>query len=289
MTPAGKWILGCSLGCGVFVVLIVVAVIGGSAWVLKDMTGDLEAAVESREALEAQMGTIADYVPPATGALPADRVETFLAVRGAIAEPRRELAEVFEKLNVDPEKVKHLEHEGGAAGAKFAWHMIKNGFSLPSAMGGFFDARNAALLEHGMGLGEYTWVYSMAYFAALEHPVGEASPLSDVQTSEGRHVRVTSDLFDRETSSRVRDDLLGMLRRTREASADESWRLTLDTEIERMESDPDRMPWQDGLPDSIAESLRPFLERLDADFDEMTHGIDLAVQHKTGNMSYTLR
>jgi hypothetical protein len=44
-----------------------------------------------------------------------------------------------------------------------------------------------------------------------------------------------------------------------------------------VESDPLRLPWQDGLPEQMAASLQPFWEQLNADYSELCHPVEFMV------------
>jgi hypothetical protein len=54
------------------------------------------------------------------------------------------------------------------------------------------------------------------------------------------------------------------------------------TEIEKLEADSERLPWQDGLPPAVAASLAPFRDRLDAGFCRETAGLELNQNRQRG-------
>jgi hypothetical protein len=139
-------------------------------------------------------------------------------------------------------------------------------------MGDFFTARNRALLEQDMGMGEYTYVYVLAYHVWLGHE-------SD-REMESMRLDVSS--------SRVRENLLDMLRNQLAAlpeSAGESWRQALAAEVEAMESQPRRLPWEDGLPEPLTASFEPYRERLAATFNPLTDALELARTRRRGRWS----
>jgi hypothetical protein len=59
------------------------------------------------------------------------------------------------------------------------------------------------------------------------------------------------------------------------SSMEAEWHEALKAEIEAMESDSMRLPWQDGLPQRLSASLRPYRGRLEASYSEMTNSLDL--------------
>ena len=55
------------------------------------------------------------------------------------------------------------------------------------------------------------------------------------------------------------------------------WRATLETEIAAMEADPLRIPWQDGIPESLEASFLPYRERLEDSYDPMTSALEVGI------------
>jgi hypothetical protein len=55
-----------------------------------------------------------------------------------------------------------------------------------------------------------------------------------------------------------------------------AWRQTLATEIRALERDPYRLPWQNGLPPTLAESLEPYRSRLEASYSALANHLELA-------------
>ncbi len=60
----------------------------------------------------------------------------------------------------------------------------------------FAGARNQALLDVGMGLGEYTWIYWLTYHAWLGHPVGD-SLLNEIMEASAESERLDADAHRR--------------------------------------------------------------------------------------------
>jgi hypothetical protein len=47
-----------------------------------------------------------------------------------------------------------------------------------------------------------------------------------------------------------------------------------------METDANRIPWEDGLPDVIANSLEPFRERLEQGYSVMCNALEVGVARR---------
>ncbi len=56
-----------------------------------------------------------------------------------------------------------------------------------------------------------------------------------------------------------------------------------------MRDDAYRVPWEDGLPPAIEESLRPFRDRLEAAYDPVTNPFELARMEQRGGFSVEAR
>jgi hypothetical protein len=114
-----------------------------------------------------------------------------------------------------------------------------------------------------MGLGEYSFIYAMAYHRQLLAPDTEAR------------------LFTGSAANRrVRAELAGMLRRQFEAAlateeVDAAWLSALEAEAAALEDDPERLPWQDGLPEVIETCFGPYRQALDDSYSPATAEFDL--------------
>ena len=65
-----------------------------------------------------------------------------------------------------------------------------------------------------------------------------------------------------------------------EASPDgEAWRRALAAEISALEADRFRIPWQDGLPEVLRQSLEPFRARLEASYSSMCNPLEIGMGH----------
>lgn len=120
-------------------------------------------------------------------------------------------------------------------------------------MGELFERRNQLLLGAGMGLGEYTHLYLVAYRGQL---------------TDDRHR--TGILDGSPVNARIHSVVEAMLGRqldaARAAGQSEDWITLLESEHTALAADATRIPWQDGLPEPTRTSLEPFRDRLDGAF-----------------------
>jgi hypothetical protein len=63
-------------------------------------------------------------------------------------------------------------------------------------------------------------------------------------------------------------------------AADGVWRDALAAEIRAMQADPQRLPWQDGLPTVIENSLQPFRERLETSYSDACNALEMGLARR---------
>jgi hypothetical protein len=127
----------------------------------------------------------------------------------------------------------------------------KSAMGLGPVLGELHNRRNSALLNVEMGLGEYSYIYVMAYHDRMIDP-GERTGIMDGPTVNRRMHDVLAEMLARQ------------LQQAEALTVDQ--RDALETEIAAMAAEDRRVPWQDGLPDSIAASFTPFRDQLDEYF-----------------------
>ncbi len=244
---AGKrnWLMGCGVGC---LALIVLTIIGGTlVWRSgKQVVSALDAVGDSQEALAQQYGALREYAPPSDGRLGADRLEIFLAVQTAIHEPGAELAGFIDVVSLLEEKK--------SIGPRNVITGIRSLMGLGHSVAAYLDARNSALLDHGMGLGEYSYLYVIVYHAGTGRELRPAFSMRDSGEMEPR-------------LDRLRGHFKAWLTNQREAAASSNpapgWLETLDNELARLTTGELHAPWRDGLPEATASSLEPYRVRMD--------------------------
>ncbi len=279
-----KWLIGCGIGCGVVIVIAALLVTLGVLYVRNLVEGfkDSEAMLET---LTERYGRITEYSPDPTGRIAPDRVEAFLVTREATAAERKKIARSIQLLSDEEDVEIDVESAGGVL------EKLKMGFGLIPQLADFFKARNQALLDVGMGMGEYTYLYTIVYFAWLGKPVSDGPSVRI--TGDNREIRTQSREDEQEarelsqdiTLRRLHRMLLPILRNQLERlmqdtppSAGQDWKGALSAEVAAMEADRYRLAWQDGLPDVIASSLESFRERLEASYDRWLNAIEMSME-----------
>lgn len=245
------------VGCGLLLLIGILLAVGG--WLFsRDMLRGIDATIEARSRIEERHGKPDEFTPWPDGAIPAERMETFLRVREASAPARRELAATFGSFPPTEEEARELEDKGFSEKLGFLFGASKTVIGLPGQIGRFTEARNRALIDAGMGLGEYSYIYVVVYYSwlALTPDDGEWA----------------TERVRRTVRAQLRNQLAALGQAPGPAPG---WRERLAGEIEALEADPLRVPWQDGLPEPIVAALEPFRDRLAAAHDPAADEFEL--------------
>ena len=276
-SSAKNWLLGCGLSCLAVVVLVVAFGIGFGVWMRGKIRG-FEQAIDQQEQLEQRFGPDDAFVPWRDGAVPAERMESFLAVREATAEPRVKIAQFFAMLPESRQEQQQLDDSSFLEKLRFAMRVGSAGVGMAENTAAFLRARNSALEHQGLGMGEYTYIYVTSYYGVLGR-----SPADDEETRREPDSQARS---GRWTTPEARSTFLAQLRGLRDSLGSEpdaaEWGAALSAEIDALESDSRRTPWQDGVPEAIRASIEPYRERLAATYDPATNPFELAHGEKRG-------
>ncbi len=272
MTESGKkWLIGCAVAAFLLAILLVVIVWGGVTLFKKAAQG-IEELEESSDAVSQRFGRASEFTPEPGGEIPGPRVEAFLAARKIMAPARDDMAGSLATLDGSPDS-------GGEEGKLGA------GLRLLPRILKFYEARNKACLEAGLGLGEYGYLYILAYYDLLGKPVtaGPGFPLMGDSNNGGSRGSGANEFDVREDRlERIlrasRNLALPILRNQlaaqRSAGTDREWTGRLEEEIALLEADPFRLPWRDGLPDRMKNSLEPYRDRLEESWNEMSNPLE---------------
>lgn len=278
-----KWFIGCGIVCGVVIIIVVLLILSGVMFV-KNIVKGFDEAEAILEALAERYGEVEEYCPEPDGVIRQARIEVFLKVRELMRPIRNELESSFNLLN-EEEKSKDIGKEKSDVGVI---GKIRTGIGMVPQIAEFLKIRNQSLLDAGMGLGEYYYIYIYAYYLWLNKPMLDGLPFQ----IRGGDSRFNMQNFDDEDSQEMRRIIqirrlqrliLPLLRNQYEKlqargveSRLEKWQGILEAEIKAMESDRYRMPWQDGLPEVIESSLKPFRQRLEEGYSRLLNSLEIS-------------
>lgn len=265
-----KWLVGCGIGCGVIILLIVIMVTAGYFY-CKDIIEVFKETGVTQTALEDRYGRVRDYCPDPGGAIKSERIEVFLTVRDSMSYIIKEMESKIDEMSKDDKSFPHV------------FKAIKTGVGALPKLAEFYRVRNSALLEFEMGLGEYYYLYILAYYIWLDKSPGDGPEFRIVGGEDEDEWEERDYREERRNRGirRMRDLFIYMLQNQQDQLTEDtpgysrSWKRTLEAEIVALKKDPERRLYQDGLPIVIRNSMEPFRDRLEASYNETVNAIDL--------------
>ncbi|HZX10165.1 MAG TPA: hypothetical protein VFG01_04390 [Acidobacteriota bacterium] len=280
-----KWLIGCGIGCGAVIIIGIILIVGG-VFFIKNMVTSFEESEDILRELTEKYGEIEEYCPSPSGSIAPDRMEAFLKTRELIQPEIKELEQTFDLLSDEQEQKRAEKKESSGVFKK-----IKTGIGLIPKIAEFLKKRNQALLEVKMGIGEYYYIYTIAYYSWLDKSITDGVPIHINRENEFDY-----HYGEDEESQEIRRDLavrrlnkmlLPMLKnqyerlkKTADREISENWRSDLKEEIEAMEKDRYRLVWQDGLPEVIESSLKPYKDRLESSYSSSLNNLELLLEQR---------
>jgi len=282
-----KWLVGVGIGCGAIIVIIVLLFIGGYFFV-KNMTRGFKESESKMNELAVKYGRIEEFCPNPSGAIGPDRLEAFLKAREAVAPNRKRLETSFEQLAKD----------------RRSFAAIRRGLGVVPQVADYLRVRYQALLDAGMGMGEYYFIYVTAYESWLKKPVedgpgfrfsGDGGMRTDWDREGAQDIqkdialrrihRMVLPMLKNQLAKLVPENAVpgatsGTTGRGEEKRTPSKWQKALAAEVKTMEADPHRLPWQDGLPEVLESSLKPFRDRFEASYSRMTNIFEISYEQK---------
>jgi hypothetical protein len=289
MAGAGKkWLIGCGIGCGLFV--LVMGGVGTVGYFGVKKFGDRADRIEGTfDQMDAEYGQPSDFVPEIDGHVPGHRMEVFLAVRDEMGEVQQEVSDLF----------RTLDGEGDAG----VVDKVKAGMKFIPSLLIFIEERNNIMLNLGMGVGEYQYIYSLAYYGLLGKDPSDGPGFNVVTDDEDSdrdswHWDIKAGEDDEEDIAAKRERevrrfvnkvqshvVKNQLEALDTAGSVEGldfdiWRAELAAEAAAMDRESLRFLWEEGLPAQIRDSLEPYRVGLDATYNDMTSILEMGlVEH----------
>jgi hypothetical protein len=284
MTRKSNWLLGCGLGCAGLLIVVAIIIVWGISLGRSARRG-FDTAEAMRKVLDEKFGAPGDFVPAADSSIPAARLEILLAVREATQEYRTNIIHFFSDIPMNGDAGRELDAKPFGEKIGTIFQRMRSTVGMGEDIGHLFEARNQALLDKGMGLGEYTYIYVLAYYSWLGHSPADGP---------GKNAN-TSYVMARSQSLR-HGDLIRMLSNQLDSLADagnteewNQWRSDLTDEIEEMKKNDARVPWKDSVPRKTAESLQPFRDRLEQTYSPITNPFELSLPTRQDLFSFSAK
>ena len=246
---------------------MVVFFVGAGIWSLIALTSDskrLEQQVIDR------FGPAEQYDPPADGILAPTQLERFILVRQAVQPGCAAYREVLDGI-VGLAAIETDDTISGSEAASRGIRGFKSVFKAGPRMLQLIDARNSALLDQEMGMGEYVYLYLAAY--------GEQLAMTDTSAY--------AEMDEAYISPRTRQEYVQILRNQlahAESIGLDNTAHELRLEIESLENGVHSSPWLAGPPSGIRQSLAPYAEQIAELYCEGMVAIELQQKNKGLNL-----
>ncbi len=267
-----KWLVGCGTGCAALVI-VMVFLVGGAVVFIRDKIRPLQEASDSHKEVVTAFGAAESFVPPADGAIGRERIEVFLGIRDALKDAQDRLDSALG--GVDFQRMTQRKQSFSEA-----LRTLNDLSNLIGPAGDYVGRRNRALLDRHMGLGEYAYIYTMAYHSWLGHLPEEGPPIlakldrwndASHSSSDGGF---SPEAIRWQYRRFIRRILQNQLSGIKDAEH-QSLRVMINQEIERIDKSMDRVAWQDNMPQPIEECFKPYRGRLEATYRASTNCFEL--------------
>ncbi len=278
-----KVLKGCGYGCGALTI-IVILVAAGSYFFVKSKVDSLEELETELTNLEKEHGTIYNYSPELDGSIKPERIEIFLSLRDTLVPVKEVLLKSINEVTADVEILEEDESFWNI------FDLIGSGFGVIPDLLNYYKKRNELLLKNKMGLGEYYYIYSMAYYSWLKRSPGDG-PKFKLSDNDSRIVKFSEEKSDEnfgeniieQRKERITRDMNRLFRRLYDNQLNKiinsdsqiPFRNTLEKEINALKENTDRLPWEDGVPEIINGSLLPYKDKLLLSYSTLLNPVEL--------------
>jgi hypothetical protein len=251
---------GCAMGCGSLLFVVILAGTG----VFISFDRHFNKAADLRVTMEEKYGKRSEWNPGSAPALNKERLERFLTVRRALQDVCADMTATNQGMASLPKLDGEDDVPDGEV-IKAGWQTTRSMFGMVGNLGDFAIARNKALLSAEMGMGEYTWIYTLVYYGVL----GKDPILGMGDDRPGN------------MPPGARKDLIGMMRAHAEAQdaagstghavPAAQWK----REASLLESEPERMPFAGQAPEILETVVAPHAEELAGLFCRANDALEL--------------
>ena len=219
-------------------------------------------------------GWAQQYSSPADGALAADRIDRFIRVRESVQTHCAQYRDILDDI-IGLDALESNEEMSVSEKTSEGMGSFRNMFSAFPKLLKFMEARNTALLEQEMGLGEYIYIYFAAYGPQLA-----AESHSDYAEMEDAFA---SPRTIAEFGLILENQLSALIDAGNDAET-EKMRSQLQQEIGDLKSGTHSSPWPNGPGAKVSESLSPYGAQLDRLYCPGVARIDLLQKNKGFNL-----
>lgn len=266
---------GCGTGCLSLLIIMVLAV-AGSYFLIRDRLASLEEIEESSNQLELIYGSIYEFTPGLDTKYNLERTARFLQARSIIKDEIDELENGLSDIQLEIDDIKD------DTSLWDVFTLIKSGFGLIPEIVRYYKARNNALMEVQMGLGEYLYIYTNAYFVLLKKSPsdgpkfrieGEGDNQSDKYGDEVFELRY--DKISKKINRLAREHLTNLKFQLDKTDPSNKYLRIIEEEIIKLNSNRNLIPWMDSIPEFVNQQFNNYSVELDSSYKLLLNPLEM--------------
>jgi hypothetical protein len=248
----------------------------GSYFFIKHRLDSLNKIDESEKKLETVYGSVYDFTPDLDLNYSSQRIKKFLEIRSSLSSESAELDSAM--------LVMQKEIEGVVDDPSFwdAITIIKGGFELIPDIVSYFLARNEALINNQMGLGEYNYIYYNAYYVVLDKSPSDGPKFRLEGEGEDQDERYGETVFDdrlvkisRRVNHLAREHLKNLKEMLEVTDPSNIYLPIVEEELSRLLSDRNYLPWSSNKPDFVTAPFQDYLTELNGSYNPLLNPLEL--------------
>ena len=257
---------GCGIGCGIFALVVIIAI----SLTVYIVGHPVREAKRSEQDLNERFAVASEYTPPPNGSVAPERIEAFLRVRERLHKHCTGFQVVLDNV-LHLEGLEQDQEKSKSTKLYETVRSFKELFGIGPKFLKFVKARNSALLKEEMGLGEYIYIYVLAYSDQLRQlSISKYAQMDKAYISDRTRTELTQILRNQ----------LATLNTGERSMPNNDMASALQEEISALEQGRQSFPWQHGQPPAIAASFSPYVNSLARLYCEGITKIELLQKNK---------
>jgi hypothetical protein len=232
--------------------LVVVALLFVSVSGFYFLTAGIRDAKRIEQTLIDRFDWANKHTPAINGSIAPERIEKFIRVRQSVQTNCTDYQAILNSL-IKLENMEANEDSTASEAASTGMESLKSVFSAGPTMLAFSEARNQALLDEEMGIGEYMYIYLSAYAEQLA--TESTSPYSAMEEAYPSS-------RTRKEFTQILNNQLAALQASGQTSSITDLENSLQQEIEALETAAQPSAWPARPVEPARESLAPYQQQL---------------------------
>jgi len=266
---------GCGTGC-LSLLIIMVLIVAGSYFFIKDRLDSLEEIEESSNQLESVYGSIYEFTPDLDTEHNLERTARFLQARSIIKDEIDELENGLSDIQLE---IDDIEDD---ASLWDVFTLIKSGFGLIPEIVRYYKARNNALMEVQMGLGEYLYIYTNAYFVVLKKSPSDGPKFRIEGEGNNQSERYGDEVFElrhdrvsKKINRLAREHLANLKLQLDKTDPSNKYLQLIEEEILKLNSNRNLLPWMDSKPEFVSLQFNSYSVELDSSYKLLLNPLEM--------------